>query len=169
MRAALALIAALALSAPLAAQQRRELDLDFRPWAAGSLAYLWNANPEGTRAWGVAAGGGIDALDRTLVPSTSSPNFATFKQFLHVGGLHRWRVQRWDLDVGARVGISELRSCDASDCWPGAYGAVYFAPMWGGRVLKIGPRLLTGVVHDDGHRDVVVYVEVLNGRLALRW
>ena len=168
-RAALCALFALALAAPAAAQQRRELSLDFRPWAAGTLAYLWDANAEGTRAWGLAVGGGIDALDRTLVPDPDSPQFGTFKQFLHVGGLHRWRVQDWDLDVGARVGVSELRSCDASDCWPGTYAAVYFAPLWGGRVLKIGPRLLAGVARDDGHTDAVVHVEALNGRLALRW
>lgn len=168
-RAALVLLAALALAVPAEAQQRRELSLDFRPWAAGSLAYLWDANDEGTRAWGIAVGGGIDALDRTLVPDPDSPRFTTFKQFLHAGGLHRWRVRRWDLDVGGRVGISELRSCSASDCWPGTYAGVYFAPMWGGRVLKLGPRLLTGVAREDGHTDAVVYVEVLTGRLALRW
>lgn len=167
--ASLALALLLLGTGSTAAQDSRELSLDFRPWAAGTLALVWDANNSGTRAWGIAAGGGIDALDRTLVPSTDSQHFGTFKQFLHVGALHRWRQGRWDVDLGVRVGVSELRACFASDCWPGLYTGVYVAPMWGGRHFKVGPRVLAGVVNDDGHADFVLYTEILNGRVALRW
>lgn len=161
----------LLLAAPVAlsAQTTQELDIDFRPFA-GTLSYVWNANQAGTRAWGIAAGGGIDELDRTLVPSTASYRFEPFYQLIHVGALHRWRSgTRWDVDLGLRLGLGDVRNCDASDCWPGAFIGLYVAPMWGGRTFKIGPRLLTAVSRYNDHRDAVVYVEVLNGRLALRW
>lgn len=152
------------------AQTKRELDLDFRPWAAGTLAFLWSYGEGDARAVGISAGGGIDALDRTLVPDTDSPRFDTFYQLLHVGALHRWRPgDRWDLDVGVRLGFGDVRECTASDCWPGTYLGLYVAPMWGGRHFKIGPRIMTAASRYVDHTDFVVYTEILNGRVALRW
>jgi hypothetical protein len=164
----LALCALLLSTAGVSAQTPdRELALDFRPFA-GALSIAWRTSD----AWsiGLALGGGIDELDRTLVPDTDDPDYHAFEQYLHAAVFARHKPsQRIDLDVGLRGGFADVRTCGASDCWPGLYAGAYAGAFWGGRRWKLGPRLLVGRVYEHPYSDTVVYMEILTGRFSFGW
>ena len=166
--AVLAHMALLLASAGARAQAPdREVALDFRPFA-GALSIAWRTSD----AWsiGLALGGGIDELDRTLVPDTDDPAFHGFEQYLHASVFARHKPSpRVDLDLGLRGGFADVRECGSSDCWPGLYAGAYVGAFWGGRHWKLGPRLMVGRVYEHPFDDTVVYLEILTGRFTLGW
>jgi hypothetical protein len=147
--------------------QGTELALDFRPFS-GVLSIAW---PTGSSfSAGLALGGGIDELDRTLHPDTDSQTFTTLLQLAHVGAFVRKSVSSHiDADLGLRAGIGSVRECGSSDCWPGLYTGMYANLFWGSERVKVGPRLLWAVVRESGHSDSVLYLEILTGRISVRW
>src|SRR5688572_20480172 len=107
-KSALAL-AALLLPAGVTAQRAREFTLDFRPFA-GMVALAWRAVPN--TYLGIGLGGGIDELDRTLTPDPEDEDFHKFQEFAHASAFVRRKVgTHWDFDLGARVGIADVREC----------------------------------------------------------
>src|SRR5687767_14213162 len=166
----LALGAAIVSCAASASAQTsaRELHLDFRPFArqlglAWRVAQQWSA--------GIAVGGGIDELDRTLQPDTDSDEYHPLEQLANLNSFVRYKPSsRVDVDGGLRLGIGDVRNCFASDCWPGWLAGAYVGVSWGGKRWKVGPRLLFATVHETGDRkDDVVYVEILTGRFSVGW
>ena len=150
---------------PATASAQREFTLDFRPFA-GMAAFAGRTAP-GTYL-GIGLGGGIDELDRTLTPDPEDQDFHKFEQLAHASVfLRRKAGTHWDFDVGARVGIGDVRECLASDCWPGWSAGAYANAFWGGSRWKVGPRLVWARVSDDNQNDNVLYLEILTGRVRI--
>lgn len=121
--------------------QRRQLSLELNP-VHGTLGYGWAVAP--TRLVGVEVGFGFPQLDRTLAPADES-----LIDILHVGGFVRSNPSKAvTLDGRARVGLAELRGC--SGCLPGVFTAVSGAAFFGGRHVKVGPRMTAGVIKENG-------------------
>jgi hypothetical protein len=145
--------------------QGTELALDFRPFS-GVLSIAW---PTGSLvSAGLAIGGGIDELDRTLQPDTDAEEFSPLLQLVHAGVFARKSSRRVDIDLGLRAGVGSVRECFSSDCWPGLYTGVYANVFWGSERVKVGPRLLWAVVRESGHSDAVLHLEILTGRITFR-
>ena len=158
-------LAALLLPAAAAAQGAREFTFDFRPFA-GMVAYAWRTAP-GTYI-GIGLGGGIDELDKTLSPDSESEAFHKFEQLAHASMFVRRKAgTHWDLDLGARLGIGDVRECLASDCWPGWFAGAYASAFFGGSRWKVGPRLVWARVNDSDQSDNVLYLEILTGRVRI--
>lgn len=139
----LAVLAVLAsVSAADASAQRRELSLEANPFH-GTLGYGWYRSPD--RVMGIQVGFGFPQLDRTIVPDDES-----LLDIMHVGLFMRAKPTRSvALDGRVTIGLAELRGC--SGCFPGAMAAVSGGAFWGGRNVKVGMRVTTGVVNDDRH------------------
>jgi hypothetical protein len=152
------------MARPAAAQGRSEWALDLRPF--GATLGLGVAIREGLLI-GVAAGGGIDFLDRTLAPDPAEERYHAFEQLVHLNVFMRQKPARTvDLDLGLRVGVGGVRECLASDCWPGAFAGLYASAFWGTSRVKVGPRVLWALARDDGTSDPVLYTELLSLRLT---
>ena len=134
-------LALLVLAAADLSAQRRQLSLELNP-VHGTLGYGWNVAP--TRLVGVEVGFGFPQLDRTLAPADES-----LIDILHVGGFVRSNPSKSvAFDGLAQLGLAELRGC--SGCLPGVFTAVSGGAFFGGRHLKVGPRLTAGVIKENG-------------------
>lgn len=118
---------------------------------------------------GLGLGGGFERLDVTLAPDPGSELYLPFDQFLHLSAFYRHRPsRRWEFDTGLRAGVSELRTCYVSDCWPGTFVGAYGSLFWGGQRFKLGHRLLAAVNRESGTgaRDFVLHVDLLGVRIT---
>lgn len=135
------LLALLALASADLGAQRRQVSLELNP-VHGTLGYGWTVTP--ARFVGVEVGFGFPQLDRTLAPADES-----LMDVLHVGAFVRSNsTKSVAFDSRVQVGLAELRGC--SGCLPGVFTAVSGAAFFGGRYLKAGPRLTTGVIKENG-------------------
>jgi hypothetical protein len=142
MATALELLLALALMAAPARAQGRELALEANPFH-GTISYGWSAGPD--RFVGVEVGIGVPQLDRTFVPADDA-----LVDFAHVGVFLRTRLTpAITLDRRVQLGLAGLDEC--SGCLPGVLGALSAGIFWGGRHLKVGPRLTAGVIAEMGN------------------
>lgn len=148
---------------PLHAQRASEFTLDLRPFG-GSVGFAQRVTP-GVYL-GVAAGGGIDALDRTFAPDPSDQAYRAFEQIAHLNAFLRQKPSdNVDIDLGIRLGIGGVRECTASDCWPGAFFGLTAGAFWGSQRLKIGPRVLWALARESGQSNPVFYAELLTLRI----
>lgn len=123
------------------AAQHRQLSLELNP-VHGTLGYGWAVAP--TRLVGVEVGFGFPQIDRTLAPADES-----LIDILHVGAFVRSNPSKSvTFDGHAQLGLAELYGC--SGCLPGVFTAVSGAAFFGGRHLKVGPRLTAGVIKENG-------------------
>lgn len=151
------------LASPLHAQRSSEFTLDVRPFG-GSIGFAQRVTPG--VFLGVAAGGGIDALDRTFAPDPSEQAYRAFEQIAHVSAFLRQKpTDNVDVDLGIRVGIGGVRECTASDCWPGAFVGLIAGAFWGSDRVKVGPRVLWALARESGESNPVFYAELLTLRI----
>lgn len=121
---------------------------------------------------GGEVGFGFPQIDYTLSPAkdplTGDPSF---EEYLHVALFLRQRLHtRISYDIGARASMVDLWSCEVSDCWPTPFVGAYVQPMFGGRRLSIGPRILAGWTNEAEARSgstFTIAVAPLNVRLTL--
>jgi hypothetical protein len=140
-RTMLMLLVLLAAAAADVSAQRRELSLEANP-IHGTLGYGWVRSP--TLTIGVQAGFGFPQFDRTLMPDDES-----FLDITHIGVFMRARPARSiALDGRIQLGLAELRGC--SGCFPGIFTGASAGVFWGGRHVKVGPRITTGVIAEHG-------------------
>lgn len=163
-RAVAVAFAAIAHLAPAPAQaQSRELNLD-AILVSGVVTYAWEYSAG--RHWGVFIGAGWDELGETLTPDRDSSAFHSFEQILYIGGLHRWRRTKLDIDLGVRGGLGGVRS--GGDL-PDPFAGVYVAAMYGGKRFRFGPRAHLAVAHNFAGNDVIVHVEPIVVRVIFGW
>jgi hypothetical protein len=143
--------------------QVRTFSVDARP-VGGMISLGWRASP-GTYI-GLGLGAGSDELGYTLRP-TDEAEYHDFEQYLHLDlFLRRKPTPRWDIDVGLRGGVGEVRECRASDCLPGAFAGAYVGVFFGSARWKLGTSLIGArVVMSSSDRDNVVHWQVI----TLRW
>ena len=159
---AMAVVCALLAPSPAEAQRHHEFTLDLRPFG-GSIGFAQRITP-GVML-GVAAGGGIDALDRTIAPDPAQQAYRAFEQIVHVSAfLRQTPTPRMDIDLGMRLGIGGVRECDVSDCRPGAFFGLSAAAFWGSDRIKVGPRLLWALARESGQSNPVLYAELITLR-----
>ncbi len=156
------LVVLAAATSPVAAQTANEFGMEVRPFgAAVSLAHRLFPGV----FLGLAAGGGVDVLDRTLAPNTRQESYHSFQQLAHVSAFLRQKPNdRLDVDLGIRAGVGGVRACGNSDCWPGGFVGLYGAAFWGTPRFKIGPRLLWAMARNGGWNDPVLYAELITVR-----
>jgi hypothetical protein len=141
----IALLALLVLAAmPGRAEgQRRQISLEATPFH-GALAYGW-VSPQ--RVVGVELGIGFPQVDRTLVPSEHD-----MLDITHVGVFARTPPGRpVTFDGRLAVGVGELDGCIG--CFFGGVVSASGGAFWGGRHVKIGPRVTTGWISEHGGPD----------------
>ena len=159
-RIALLVFLTLATAAAELTAQSRELSLEANP-VAGTLGYGW-AKPSGMTV-GLTFGFGFPQLDRTLAPDGES-----FLDITHVGAFVRGHPARSiTLDGRVQVGLAELRGC--SGCMPGFFTGVSGGVFWGGRNVKIGPRIAAGAIREGRQTDLVVNLTPVALLLTVDW
>jgi hypothetical protein len=84
---------------------------------------------------------------------------------VRLGPFYRYESgDRWNVDVGLRVALGGVRGISGSPgLVTGAQAGVYF----GGRHLRVGPRLLVGSSREGGESNSVVHADWLTARLRL--
>jgi hypothetical protein len=133
-------LALLCVGAGEAGAQTRQLSLEANP-IHGTLGYGRVRSP--TLVAGVQIGFGFPQLDRTLVPDRDDD----FLDIAHIGLFVRTQPsRRVALDGRVQLGIAEYTGC--SGCFPGVFAGISGGAFFGGRNIKIGPRITTGV-HND--------------------
>lgn len=159
----LAVAAIVMVAAPAAAQRSSEFTLDLRPFG-GSVGFAQRVTP-GVYL-GLAVGGGVDALDRTLAPDPAAEAYRAFEQIVHVNAFLRQKPSpHFDIDLGLRLGVGGVRECTASDCWPGAFVGMTAGAFWGSDRIKVGPRFLWALARESGESNPVLYAELLTVRI----
>jgi hypothetical protein len=164
MRTFLLVLLAVAGAAEVRAQSARELTLDVRPWSA-DVALAWRVAPG--HLWGISVGGGADHFSRTLVPDVSptDPHFVRLEQVVRLGPFYRWeRADRLSADIGLRAALGGVRGISGS---PGLVTGVQAGVHYGGRHVRVGPRLFVGTAREAGQTEPVVHVDWLTARLRL--
>ncbi len=150
-------------AAPARAQRTSEFTLDLRPFGA-SFGFAQSITPG--ILLGIAAGGGVDVLDRTFAPDPTDQAYRAFEQLVHVNAFLRQKPSSHvDLDLGLRLGVGGVRECAASDCSPGAFVGLTAAVFWGSDNVKIGPRMLWALARESGQSNPVFYAELLTLRV----
>jgi hypothetical protein len=151
------------LGARAAAAQDRQITVDLRPIAA-TVGYARRVAP--ARLVGFEAGFGFPQIEQTLAPR--GEGFRDFEEYLHLSLFVRFvRSERVESDVGVRVSVADVTSCDASDCLPGLFGGAYASAFYGRRRLKVGALVATGRARAPGGRgSTVVNVSPLIVRLT---
>jgi len=141
---------------------RDHITVDLRPIAA-TVGYARRVAP--ARLVGFEAGFGFPQIEQTLAPR--GEGFRDFEEYLHLGLFVRFvRSERVESDVGVRVSVADVTSCDASDCLPGLFGGAYASAFYGRRRLKVGALVATGRARAPGGRgSTVVNVSPLIVRL----
>lgn len=139
------LLILLSTPGPLAAQH---YSLEANPIHA-TAGYGWHRGEQ--TVLGVQLAFGFPQLDRKLVPDDEED----LADFAHVGVFARYRpADAVTLDGALRFGLAELYGC--SGCLPGVLGAISGAVFVGGRNVKVGARLTSGVIADGGGTNFVV-------------
>jgi len=152
-------------SGSLRAQRLNEVTLDVRPFGA-SIGFARRAIPG--VYFGIAAGGGIDWLDRTFAPDPTDQAYHAFEQVGHISAFLRQKpTESIDLDLGIRIGMGGVRECVPDDCRPGAFVGLTAGAFWGSTRVKIGPRVLWALAREAGQSNPVVYAELLTLRIRL--
>ena len=135
-----------------AAAQDRQVTIDLRPIAATG-GYAWRVAP--ARHVGVEAGFGFPQLEQTLAPR--GPRYHDFEEILHLGLFMRLApTERVEGDVGVRVAVADVTSCDSSDCLPGLFGGAYASAFYGRRRVKVGALVEAGRATEPGGRAATV-------------
>lgn len=154
------------------------LDVTFLGLKAG-----YARRTERSRFLGASVGlGGDYALNAMVLAGRhfSQDGWLAYEGRDQYGGEHLWEVLQvdlfvrtdrdghWQWDVGLHGSV--FAHWDDSDDEPGAGSFVggYIAPMWGGRHLKLGPRLLAGFF-SEGRAEFGINVSLLAGRVLLPW
>jgi hypothetical protein len=163
--AVLVLAVLLGVPAPLRAQSgQREATLDVRPWSVDA-AIAWRSAPG--HLWGFSVGGGADDFTRTFRPEVvdTSSEYVTLEQIIRMGPFYRYEHDgRFSADIGLRVGIGGVRGISGS---PGLVTGAHAALFYGGRHVRIGPRLFVGAAREAGRTESVIHVDWLTARLRL--
>ena len=145
-------VALLLVSARAAAQDDRQVTLDLRPIAA-TVGYAWRVAP--ARLVGVEAGFGFPQIEQTITPRGGG--FRDFEEILHLGLFVRFVPNaRVESDLGLRVSVADVTSCDSSDCLPGLFGGAYVSAFYGRRRLKVGALLEAGRATKPGRPGATV-------------
>lgn len=153
-------LALLVLASADLAAQRRQLSLEFNP-VHGTLGYGWALTP--TRSAGLELGIGFPQLDRTLAPADES-----FLNVAHVGAFLRSSPSNSiTLDGRVQIGMAELEGC--SGCLPGTFAGVSAGAFFGGKHLKVGPRLTAGVINELDESDFVLNVTPVAALFTYSW
>jgi hypothetical protein len=159
-----ALSASLGDAGLVQAQAARELTLDVRPWSA-DVGIAWRIG--GAHLAGFTAGGGADDLNRTFVPDVrpTDPAYVTLEQIVRLGPFYRYdQGGRVSVDVGLRAALGGVRGVSGS---PGVVTGVHAAVFYGGRRIRVGPRVFVGAARDGSSTETVVHVDWLTARLRL--
>jgi hypothetical protein len=160
-----ATVALLAATAPLDVHgQARELTLDIRPWSA-DVALAWRVAPG--HLLGFSAGGGADDFNRTFRPEVvdTISDYVTLEQIVRLGPFYRYEHDgRLSADVGLRVALGGVRGISGS---PGVVTGLQAGVFYGGRRVRLGPRLFVGTSREGGSTEQVVHVDWLTARLRL--
>jgi hypothetical protein len=155
----------LLVPAALQAQSgRREVTLDVRPWSVDA-ALAWRSAPG--HLWGFSVGGGADDFNRTFRPEVveTSSEYVTLEQIIRAGPFYRYeRDGRFSADIGLRVGLGGVRGISGS---PGLVTGAQAAVFYGGRHIRVGPRLFVGTAREAGRTESVIHVDWLTARLRL--
>jgi hypothetical protein len=158
-------VAVLPVPTALQAQSdRRELTLDVRPWSVDA-AMAWRISPG--HLWGISVGGGPDDFNRTFRPEVveTSSEYVTLEQIIRAGPFYRYEHNgRLSADIGLRVGIGGVRGISGS---PGLVTGAQAALFYGGRHIRVGPRLFVGTAREAGQTESVIHVDWLTARLRL--
>jgi hypothetical protein len=155
----------LVASSPIHAQRSSEFTIDARPFGA-SIGFAQRVT-NGVYL-GLAAGGGVDALDRTFAPDPAEQAYRSFEQIAHITAFLRQKPStHFDVDLGLRLGIGGVRECTSSDCWPGAFVGLTAGAFWGSDRIKVGPRALWALARESGESNPVFYAEILTLRIRL--
>jgi hypothetical protein len=114
-----------------------------------SLGHAWRTDP--THSVGLDVGAGVDALTFMVAGRSSERQYSDKDRpadVLHLGVFYRSEPSRgFSIDVGARG--SFYVQVNASDLTGGVFAGAYMEPMWGGRDVKVGPRIAAGVFAED--------------------
>ena len=172
-------------AAPLATQvvaqpapeNQLTLDLNF---IGASIGYAKRTGAE--RYLGVEVGAGGDFLNSMILSGNhfSQEGYLAYEgrdqagnesllELVHADFFLRYaNSSRWHFDVGVRGSV--FAHFDDSDDDPGfgGFAGVFFAPMWGGRRFKAGPRLLVGVF-SEGDPEFGINFQLLTGRGIFSW
>jgi hypothetical protein len=167
MRRMVVLLGMVLLQVPTAVQAQgggRELTLDVRPWSVDA-AVAWRSSPG--HLWGFSVGGGADDFNRTFRPEVvaTSSEYVTLEQIIRAGPFYRYEHNsRFSADLGLRVGLGGVRGISGS---PGLVTGAQAAVFYGGRHVRVGPRLFVGTAREAGETETVVHVDWLTARLRL--
>jgi hypothetical protein len=141
--------------------QRRQVSLEANP-VHGTLGYGWARSP--STFIGVEVGFGFPQLDRTLAPEGDD----SFMDMLHLGVFVRTNpTQRLTFDARAQAGLAELRGC--SGCFPGVFLGTSGAVFWGGRRVKVGPRIKVGMINEQQGNPVIVSLTPIAVHFNYTW
>ena len=158
-----AFLCALALLLPGAAGARGPWTLEANALSL-SLGHAWPSGP--SRYIGVDAGVGVDALTFMVAGRSTEDDLSGADRpgdVLHLDVFYRSEPShRFQLDVGARGSFYVQLS--ASDFVGGAFVGAYMEPMWGGRNVKVGPRVAAGIFTEE-KSEFGVTVSPLNVRV----
>jgi hypothetical protein len=147
----------------LAAQElvpRNQLTLD-ASLLAGGLSYAHRTSS--AKLVGVGAGLGYEFNIR-LVPGERGGKKST--EIAHVEVFSRLRPSgRWQYDLGVKAAADIHSAQVASEVELGGFLGGYFAPMWGGRHFRLGPRLQAGAYWSSSGPTFGIFVTPLTGRL----
>lgn len=158
-RSALMLAVIFAMPATALAQGR-ELTLDLRPWSFDAgVAFPLSAG----HLLGFSVGGGPDDFNKTFSPEVvdTISEFVTLEQIVRAGTFYRYESgRRFSVDLGLRAAFGGVRGTSGAINGVGGFHAAAF---FGGRRLRVGPRLFVGssTEHDVG---TIVHVEWLTAR-----
>ncbi|HXF59781.1 MAG TPA: hypothetical protein VN539_08145 [Candidatus Saccharimonadales bacterium] len=143
-----ALLCALALLLPGAALAKGQWTLTAAPLSL-SLGHAWQTGP--THSVGLDVGAGVDALTFMVVGRSSEQQRSDEDRpadVIHLEIFSRSEPSGgFQLDVGARGSI--YLQASSNDLNGGVFAGAYMEPMWGGRNVKVGPRLAAGVFTED--------------------
>lgn len=153
-------LALLALTGAELVAQRRQVVLQFNP-VHGTLGYGWALTP--THFAGVEVGVGFPQLDRTI----SHPD-ESFMDVAHVGAFVRSQPSSAvTLDGRVQIGLAELRGC--SGCLPGVFTGISAGAFFGGKHLKVGPRLTAGLINELDETDFVLNLTPVAALVTYSW
>ena len=157
------LLCVLGLVALPCSAQVRTFAIDVRP-IGGLISLGWRAAPQ--KYIGIGLGAGTDEFGYTLRPRDDQ-DFHDLEQLLYLDLFFRYKPQaRFDIDVGLRGGVGEVRACSASDCLPGVFAGGYVGVFAGSARWKLGTRIVAARVIEASYRDNVVHWELISLRYS---
>lgn len=147
----------------------------------GSIAYARRTGPGAYL--GFAAGVGGDFLSAMLIggshfaedwgisyePKDGAGGELLF-EILHLALFRRQTLgSGWETDYGARASVFFHYDDSDDDPGGGLFGGAYAAFLWGGRHLRVGPRVMAGVFDDAVANEFGVLLNPITLRLTLPW